>query len=441
MIANSFFHNNILNFYITMNKVLIVEASDSDCWLMSGLLSRAGYEPIVVEDMEAAKQEVTKMSPGAVIVSAMKFRGGTAKELINWLKEEGYKFPLLAVVDNLNPTELIDVMCDWGAVNVIQRLAIDKQLVEMVDRYASSENIMFILDNTLIPRKSADFRGIEQSIEKIGATNANVIIFGEIGMGREQVAREIYEHSSRTQKPIIVIEAGGAPHIGKHDPKSDRSETYNRIKGYFTNADGGTIILKNLELLTFDKQSVLLHILETEHPDVRIICTADPHLIQMVTDKEFRANLFYLLRESDIKILPLREVTEDIAGLADFFLTRHAKNNDEPKKHLDASALKALKLHQWPGNIRELRNVIVLAAYHATGDTISDSDITISESSPAPDNSLRLKDPDKDRDRIIEAYRRGGSWTAAAKLLGISERALLEQRKKHGINKKGQVES
>ena len=424
-----------------MKKILIVEASDSDRRLMSGLLTRAGYETIVAEDMEAAKQEVTKLSPGAVIVSAMKFRGGTAKELINWLKEEGYKFPILAVVDNLKPMELIDLMCDWGAVNVIQRPAIDKQLVEMVDRYASSENIMFILDNTLIPRKSADFRGIEQSIEKIGATNANVIIFGEIGMVREQVAREIYEHSSRTQRPIIVIEAGGAPHIGKHDPKSDRSETYNRIKGYFTNADGGTIILKNLELLTFDKQSVLLHILETEHPDVRIICTADPHLIQMVRDKEFRANLFYLLRESDIKILPLREVTEDIAGLADFFLTRHAKNNDEPKKHLDASALKALKLHQWPGNIRELKNVIIFAAYHATGDTISDSDITISESSPTPDNSLKLKDPDKDRDRIIEAYRRGGSWTAAAKLLGISERALLEQRKKYGINKKGQAES
>ena len=168
-----------------MKKILIVEASDSDRRLMSGLLTRAGYETIVAEDMEAAKQEVTKLSPGAVIVSAMKFRGGTAKELINWLKEEGYKFPILAVVDNLKPMELIDLMCDWGAVNVIQRPAIDKQLVEMVDRYASSENIMFILDNTLIPRKSADFRGIEQSIEKIGATNANVIIFGEIGMGRE----------------------------------------------------------------------------------------------------------------------------------------------------------------------------------------------------------------------------------------------------------------
>ena len=161
----------------------------------------------------------------------------------------------------------------------------------------------------------------------------------------------------------------------------------------------------------------------------------------MVKDKDLRANLFYLLWATTIRILPLRDVTKDIPGLADFFLTRHAKDNDEPMKHLDSSALKALKLHPWPGNIRELHNVIILAAYNTEGDTISESDLDISESAPTLETSLLLKDPDKDRDRIIEAYRRGGSWTAAAKLLGISERALLEQRKRHGINKKGQVES
>ena len=111
------------------------------------------------------------------------------------------------------------------------------------------------------------------------------------------------------------------------------------------------------------------------------------------------------------------------------------------KTYFIVSVLKALKLHQWPGNIRELHNVIVLAAYSTEGDTITESDLDISESAPTPETSLLLKDPDKDRDRIIEAYRRGSSWTAAAKLLGISERALLEQCKRHGINKKGQVES
>ena len=417
-----------------MNKILIVDASDSDCRLMSGLLTRAGYEPVIAEDMEAAKQEVTKLSPGAVIVSAMKFRGGTARVLIDWLKAEGYKFPVLAVVDNLIPMEIIDVMCDWGAVNIIQRPAIDKQLVEMVDRYASSENVMFFLDHALIPRKSDDFRGIEQSIGKIAATNANTIIFGEIGMGKEQVARQIFEQSSRSQKPVTVIEAGGAAHIGDHDPTSNKSETYNRIKGYFTNADGGTIILKNVELLTLDKQSVLLHILETEHPNVRVICTAAPRLLQMVTDNEFRANLFYTLRQSDIKILPLREVTEDIAGLADFFLTRHAKDNDEPKKRLDASALKVLKLHQWPGNIRELRNVIIFAAYHTSGDTISDTDIEISESSPKMESSPRLNDPDLEKKRILDALTKtGGNKLQAAKLLGIARSTLDTKLKKHGL--------
>ncbi len=357
------------------------------------------------------------------------------------MKTKSYKFPVIAVVDNLSPMELIELMRDWGAVNVIQRPAIDKQLLEMVERYIRPESVMAVLGDDLIPRQSENYRGISQAISKIGVTNANAIVFGEIGMGKEQVALQIYEHSSRSQKPIIIIEAGGAAHIGKHDPSSDRSATYNRIKNYFTNADGGTIILKNVELLNMDKQSVLLHILEREHPNVRIICTADPHLLQMVSEKQFRANLFFQLRQCDIKILPLREVTEDIAGLAEFFLSRHAKENSEPKKHLDASALKALKLHQWPGNIRELKDVIVFAAFNTDGETISVSDLDISQSSPEPENSLRLRDPDKDRDRIIEAYRRGGSWTAAAKLLGISERALLEQRKKHGINKKGQVES
>lgn len=85
-----------------MNKVLIVDASDSDRRLMSGLLTRAGYEPIDVGSMEAAKEEVAKLPPGAVVVTDMKFRNGTAQELIKWQKQEGYKFPVIAVVDNLN---------------------------------------------------------------------------------------------------------------------------------------------------------------------------------------------------------------------------------------------------------------------------------------------------------------------------------------------------
>lgn len=227
-------------------------------------------------------------------------------------------------------------MSDGGAVNVIQRAAIDKQLVEKVGKYAKPENIVLQLDNTLIPRSSKAFREIEQSIERVAATNANCTIFGESGMGKEQIARQIYLQSSRTQKPLIVLEAGGAALVGRHDPESDRSEMFNRIEGYFQEAKGGTLVIKNVQLLTFEKQSVLLHILEQEHSDVRIICTANSSLLKMVADETFRDNLFFILRQTSIAVPPLRETTEDIPDIADYLLTRYAQKKLQPKKWLDA---------------------------------------------------------------------------------------------------------
>lgn len=334
-----------------MNKILIVEASISDCRLMSGLFTRAGYEPIAVDKMEAAQEEVAKLPPGAVVVAAMKFTGGTARELINWQKCEGYKFPVIAVVDNLNPSDLLELIRSGCAVDVIQRPAIDKQLVETVRKYIRDVGTA---DELLIHRPSKEFERIEKEITRIASADENVIIFGESGMGKEQIAREIFRQSNRTDKPLIVIEAGGAALIGEHNPDSERSEMYNRIGGYFKKAAGGTIILKNVHLLNFDKQSVVLHILSEDHPDVRVICTAEPELLELVSDKTFRSNLFFNLREMDITVKPLRKVTEDIQPVAEFYLTQYAEGHQDSVKRLDASAVKTLKHHNWPGNRREL---------------------------------------------------------------------------------------
>lgn len=417
-----------------MNKVLIVDASDSDRRLMSGLLTRAGYEPITVDSMEVAKEEVAKLPPGAVVVTAMKFAHGTAQELINWQKCEGYKFPVIAIVDYINAVDLLSVMRDGGAVDVVQRPAIDKQLIETVCKYAKPESVVIQLDNALIPRRSEKFKEIEQSIGRIAQTNANCIIFGESGMGKEQIARQIYLQSSRTQKPITVIEAGGAELVGLHDPKSDRNEMYNRIKSYFQNAAGGTIILKNIQLLNFEKQSVFLHILSEEHPDVRVICTAEPELLKMVSEKRFRPNLFYILRQVDISVAPLREVTEDIESLADYFLTLYANKTAQDRKRLDVSATKALKLHQWPGNVRELKDVILFAAFHTSDNVITASNLNFSQSEPEPETSLRLQEPEREKTKIIAAMRQAeGNKSQAARLLGIGRSTLDYKLRQYGI--------
>ncbi len=229
-----------------MKTILIVDTSESDRRLMAGLLVKSGYEPIAVETMEAAKDEVAKLPPGAVIVTAIKFVRGTAQELINWQKTEGYGFPVVSIVDNLNPLDIADVMKDGGAVNIIQRPAMDKQLVETVGRYARPGRTMLLLHDELIPRQSEAFAVIERAIRNIAATDVNAVIFGECGSGKEQIAKEIYRLSSRSQKPCIVIEAGGAALVGNHDPANLRSEVLNRMEGYFKIAKTAVVVVTKI---------------------------------------------------------------------------------------------------------------------------------------------------------------------------------------------------
>lgn len=417
-----------------MNRVLIVDALSSDPRIMAGLLTKAGYDPITAENFDAAKEEVAKLPPGAVVVAAMKFTGGTAQELIKWQKRGGYKFPVIAIVENLNGLDTIEVLQDHGAVAVVQRRAIDKQLVEAVGRYAKPENTVIALPNELIPRQSEAFRKIEQSIQTIAATNANAIIFGESGTGKEQIAEQIYRHSSRAQKPCTVIEAGGAALVGTHDPATMRSEIYNRIEGYFQKADGGTIILKNVHLLNFEKQSVLLHILENEHPDVRVLCTAEPELLEMLGAKTFRPNLFYILRQVDIVVPPLREVTEDIAPLAAYFLTRYAEKTGNPVKRLDASAAKALRVYPFPGNVRELKDVVLFAAFHSKTDVITAADLNFSQSEPETDTGYKLQDSAVEKAKIVAALEQSqGNKSMAAKLLKIDRSTLYVKLRQYGL--------
>lgn len=417
-----------------MNRILIVDASESNRRIMAGLLVKSAYDPIAVDTLEAAKEEVEKLPPGAVVVTAMKFTRGTAQELINWQKREGYKFPVIAIVENINSLDAIEVMQDHGAVAVVQRLALDKQLTETVGRYIRPIESAESSQNALIPRPSDEFKAIENEISRVASSDTNVIIIGESGMGKEQIARAIYRQSNRTDKPLTVLEAGGAALVGKHDPASGNSEMYSRIKGYFKDAAGGTIIIKNIHLLNFDKQSVFLHILSEEDPDVRVICTAEPELLEMVTEKAFRPTLFYLLRELDITVPPLRKIVGDIIPIAEFFLKNHARKNNEVVKHLDSSAVKALKVHLWPGNIRELKNVINLAASNVAGEVITAADLPISHSSPVTKDSLRLRDPTDERQKIAEALAKtGGNITQASKLLDIGRTTLTYKVKQYGL--------
>ncbi len=417
-----------------MNKILIVDANPYHLSIMFGLLEKAGYEPVTADSMKKGKEEVAKLPPGGVIVSAINLHGVSVVELMEWMKARGYKFPVLVIVDDLNAVELVEVMSDWKAVNIIQRPAIDKQLIEFVRKYSKKEKGSLNLGKQLLPRLSKEWQEIGRKIGIMAKSNANVIVFGASGTGKEQVALQVYLQSVRSQKPYIVVEAGGAGIIGEHDLQSGQSEIYTRIKNYFLQADGGTIIVKNLHLLNLEKQSVLLYILQEEHPDVRVICTAEPYLQDMVMKQTFRTTLLYMLKEYEIAIPSISDVTEDIPVLADTFLRMYADACNEKKKRLDSSALKELRKHPWIGNVRELKNVITQAALDTLGDTITASDLTLSVHGSVEPAVLPLKCPNEESRRITDALTKT-RWnkTQASELLNISRNTLNYKIKQYGL--------
>lgn len=421
-----------------MNKVLIADASDSDRRLMSGLLVKSGYEPIAVESMEAAKKEVEKLPPGAVIVADYKLPDGSAKELINWLKCHSFGIPVISIIDRMDAITVRDVLKDHGAVDIIQRPALNLQLCETVERYIRETPSMDDTETfSLILRVGGSFKKIEDAIKRTAKTKANVVIFGESGTGKEQIARMLCRQSDRHGKPVIILEAGGAALVGKHDPNSGNSKMYDRISGYFNKAEGGTIIIKNVQLLSFDKQSVLLHILSNERHDVRVICTASSELLRKVHDGEFRDSLFYHLRQMDITVPALRETAEDIPTIAELILEEYGQESDSPPKRLDASAKKALRFHSWPGNVRELKYLLKVSAYHSTSQILTAEDLMFSQSEPEPSDSLLLNDPEIEKQRIENALRQVSNHREkAAELLGISRNTLYKKIKLYGINVK-----
>lgn len=414
-----------------MNHILIVDASESDRRTISGLLTRAGYSPVCAGNMEAAKNEAEKLPPGTVTVVGIKFPGGTAKEFIDWSKNLGKGLRAITIVDRMDAAEIYSVMQNHGAVDIIQRAAIDKQLIETVQRQtASMRDLPCSQEIVLIPRTEQTIKRLQTDIDRAAATDTNVIIIGESGTGKEQIARIICAKSRRSDKPVIMLEAGGAALVGKHDPESGNSKMYDRISGYFNNVEGGTLIIKNIQLLSFDKQSVFLHILANESHNVRILCTASPDILDKLKNGEFRESLFYRLRYSDVTVPSLRQTPDDILVVAEYLLEQYATTNRCQVKRLDVSAKKALKYHSWPGNIRELKHLLEISAFHANGDVITSNDLLFSQSEPEPVESFRLHDEAWQKRLIVQALEKtGGNISRASVLLGISRNTLSTKMK------------
>jgi len=313
--------------------------------------------------------------------------------------------------------------------------------------------------STSIIGKSKKIREIFRIIEKVAKNDTTVFIFGESGTGKELIARAIHFNSPRKQKPFIPINCAAIPEnlleseLFGHE-KGAFTDAINQRLGMFELANEGTLFLDEISGLRLDVQANLLRALEEREirrlggsklikVDVRIICATNIDLRQAVQEGKFRHDLYYRLNVVPINLPALRERKEDVPLLVDYFLQKYGQAFRKKTEGLTQGALECLMRYDWPGNIRELKNVIERLSALNDNTVITDKDLPfdIFLKSNLTNNfeaQGALKEASKDFEKqyigsVLE--RVGGNQVKAAKILGIHRNALFNKMKSLGLKK------
>lgn len=298
--------------------------------------------------------------------------------------------------------------------------------------------------------QSDPMQKLKSKIAKVSIAPGCVLVRGESGAGKELVARAIHRGSPRSESPMVSVNCAAIPaelmesqlfgHKAGSFTGADRDHS-----GYFQQADLGTLFLDEVGELTLDGQAKLLRILEG-HPflpvgatvevqvDVRVIAATNQDLQKYVQEKKFREDLYYRLSVFELYIPPLRDRGEDIGLLVDFFLDHYRTERGRTDLQLSKAARKQLLEYPWPGNVRQLRNVIDSAVVLAEGSEIKPDDIGLRDSGGPALDSLKIED--WERKIIAEALKRsGGNVPEAAKLLGIGRATLYRKIELYDIER------
>lgn len=222
-----------------MQSVLIIDNTECGSKQMKMILQKAGYATILATNINTAKGIIINLPSGSLIFSAQNFSDGTAVDLMNWIKQEGYNFPVVVIVDTLDPLLLINILCDHKAINVVQRATINKTLIDMVKRYADPCEYFSISPNTLYPRESSQYKQVLSKIEKIAGKDLNVLLIGDSGVGKEPIAKAIFQKSKRNKGPCVFFDAAVAS-----IKETGKLNLYDNIYQVLKEVDHGTLIIR-----------------------------------------------------------------------------------------------------------------------------------------------------------------------------------------------------
>jgi DNA-binding NtrC family response regulator len=334
----------------------------------------------------------------------------------------------------------------------ILRTQIDlRQALRRASRLEAENRLLSVESRPTMIAESNAMRPVVDLIARIGPSDANVLITGEHGTGKEVVARTLHAVSGRTSRPMVTVNAGGLS-AGVFE-----SELFGHVKGAFTDArtdrlgrfeiaDSGTLFLDEISNVPFNLQAKLLRVLETgeyervgssntRRVNVRVLAATNVDVNLEVSAGRFREDLLFRLNTIEIHLPALRERGADIDLLANHFLRVYADRYRKKIAGFDAGAMQSLREHSWPGNVRELDHAIERAVLLSPGSMIRASDLALRPANPG--GALRLEDMSLEEveKHLIQRTlsRHGGNVSRAADALGLSRSALYRRLEKFSL--------
>lgn len=386
---------------MTKALVMIVDDEEGIRETLSGILEDEGYETITASSGEEAVRKTKEIVPDIVILDVW-MTGMDGVQTLQELKASNPDIPVIIISGHAN-IEIAVKATKMGAYDLLEKpLSMEKVLLS-VDRALEKRTLQ--LENRMLrenlTRKSklvgdsARMRQLKEQIKMAGQSNGRVLILGESGAGKELVAQMLHESSPRAGGPFIEVNCAAIPQelieseLFGHE-KGSFTGAFERKKGKFELAHNGTLFLDEIGDMSLQTQAKVLRIIETQEfqrvggsknikVDVRIISATNKDLAQEVKEGNFREDLYFRLNVIPLRVPSLKERADDIPALVDYFLDLFAAEYGQQKKEITDEAIKLLQKYAWPGNIRELKNVMERLVIMTPSKTITGVDIFMPE--------------------------------------------------------------
>lgn len=450
-----------------MPHILIVEDDLTFATMMQTWLRKKGFDVDRVSSVSAAARQLTDTPSFDLILSDLRLPDHDGLFLLEWMRKHNLRIPFIVMTSYAEVQNAVLAMKTGASDYIAKPVQPDILLQKIRDALSTPEPAPTPQPATPAPEakaqeptadvpryiegKSEASRQLYEYVGLVAPTPMSVLILGASGTGKEYVARRIHELSPRRDKPFFALDCGAIP------KEVAASEFFGYVKGTFTGAttdktgafveaNGGTLFLDEVGNLSYDVQVQLLRALQERKVrplggaheidvDIRLVCATNGDLASLVADGQFREDLYHRINEFTIYMPELKDRGDDIFLFADLFIKHANADLGRDVIGLDDKASERIASYAWPGNLRELNNVMRRATLLAKGKHIGLSDLERSMAPSTPTEPLALHDEQTEQQRIEAALRAtGGNKSKAAQLLAVDRKTLYNKMKRYGMD-------